>query len=196
MVQDGNFLETPVCNYISVINKSENSGFPSLEQIWIEFSDLVDLVVECVQYCPDLKPRPLLDFLSWWAKEGMYLRYIVSVEDWQEDSLAVFVSNKKQLFSEGYSQETKPLSSTAKGWIYFILDQKSNAVKIGFTADKSGDRLSGVQVGNPNPLSVIKSINGTMRQEKELQAQFAHLKMIGEWFEATDELRQFINEVR
>ncbi len=82
--------------------------------------------------------------------------------------------------------------------VYFILDAKSNAVKIG-TSHSVEERMIDIQVGNPNKLRVIAVIpQGDSEQgniEKELHGKFKHLRMRGEWFKYDGELKSFIKNL-
>lgn len=82
--------------------------------------------------------------------------------------------------------------------VYFILDAKSNAVKIGVSHSVT-ERMIDVQVGNPNKLKVIAVI--TLRDseqgdiEGELHRRFRHFRMRGEWFRYEGELKSFIENL-
>ena len=70
--------------------------------------------------------------------------------------------------------------------VYFILDEKSNAVKIG-KSNNIKERLLDLQTGNPNTLKVLryvkcKSEESSFHLEKQYHKKFEHLHMIGEWF--------------
>lgn len=70
--------------------------------------------------------------------------------------------------------------------IYFIYDDLSNAVKIGYTEDLE-KRLSGLQTGNPRPLRVLMYIDGDLSREAEFHAEYADFRMEGEWFDASEQ---------
>ena len=70
--------------------------------------------------------------------------------------------------------------------VYFILDSASNAVKIG-KANDIQERLSVLQTGNPNPLTLINFIDcGSEAEsfllEQTLHRQYKNLRKMGEWF--------------
>ena len=84
-------------------------------------------------------------------------------------------------------------------YVYFILDEKSKAIKIG-KANNIDERLSGLQTGNPNSLKLIHSItckneDHSFVKEKQLHKKFEHLQMTGEWFKYTDELVNYIDDL-
>ena len=66
--------------------------------------------------------------------------------------------------------------------IYFILDRKSNAVKIGVSQCPES-RLRQLQVGNPNKLELIHSYSTHFLEEKTMHLHFSN-QQIGssEWF--------------
>ena len=70
--------------------------------------------------------------------------------------------------------------------VYFILDEKSEAIKIG-KADDIGDRLPSLQTGNPNQLIVLntikcESVKHAFNLEQKFHNFFGHLHIRGEWF--------------
>lgn len=75
------------------------------------------------------------------------------------------------------------------GFVYFI-QEEGGAIKIG-SSDSPQNRLMELQTANPRKLSLLGKIRGGYR-EKEIHARFVHLRRSGEWFEATDELLEFI----
>jgi len=77
-------------------------------------------------------------------------------------------------------------------FVYFILDEKSNAVKIG-KANNINQRLQDLQTGNPNTLSVIynikcKSEEHSFLTEKYYHKKFEHIRVNGEWFTYDEKL--------
>lgn len=77
--------------------------------------------------------------------------------------------------------------------IYFILNIKELAVKIGYTNNLTS-RLSDLQVANCNILQVLLVIDGDLAKEKQLHNRFKHIYIRGEWFRYTEELASFINK--
>jgi hypothetical protein len=69
-----------------------------------------------------------------------------------------------------------------KPHLYFILDRKSRAVKIGLAADVS-DRLKSLQTGNPNKLEIIAALRiPSTKIEKQIHNLLKAYKISGEWF--------------
>jgi len=77
------------------------------------------------------------------------------------------------------------------GGVYFVLDEFSNAMKIG-KADNLEKRLAGLQTGNPRILKIsyfikCKSSGHSNTIEKKLHKFFEHLHIRGEWFDYNKE---------
>jgi len=85
-------------------------------------------------------------------------------------------------------------SQPKTAWVYFLLSPTINRVKIGFESGK-GARVATHQTSCPEPLVLLGHVKaGSMADEKEYHEQWAHLRRHGEWFEATEELVQWIKE--
>lgn len=75
--------------------------------------------------------------------------------------------------------------------IYFIESQ--GLVKIGFSL-KPELRVSKVQSDSPYACKLVGVMDGTRAEELEIQAKFEHLRVRGEWFTLSPELRRFIEK--
>ena len=71
--------------------------------------------------------------------------------------------------------------------VYFIATADRRYVKIGYTTNMTR-RLRDVQVGNPEPLELLGTLDGTKDDEKRLHHDWRRLRVEGEWFRLTDEL--------
>lgn len=78
--------------------------------------------------------------------------------------------------------------------IYFIEAIGINRVKIGVT-EVLHKRLRMIKTYSPVPLVLIGAIHGYKELEEEIHHKFKHLRKHGEWFEATDELREYIAHI-
>lgn len=76
--------------------------------------------------------------------------------------------------------------------IYFIACPVANAVKIGVTHNPPYHRLMSMQAGCPFELQLIGVTEGCYQDEAALHKRFAALRVRGEWFLLTDELRSHI----
>ncbi len=76
--------------------------------------------------------------------------------------------------------------------IYFISDGKH--VKIGCSINPK-ERLSALQSGNPNKLTLLKTLSEKGYSESKLHSKFEQYKTYGEWFELSKEILDFIDNV-
>jgi len=77
------------------------------------------------------------------------------------------------------------------GQIYFV--RVGDKIKIGHSVNVHG-RVENLRTGSPEPLVLLATIDGPMREEKLLHKRFAHLRVYREWFLATDELLAYIEQ--
>ena len=70
--------------------------------------------------------------------------------------------------------------------VYFIADPYDR-VKIGFAVDAE-KRLRVLQTGNPDPLHLLRVVNGSPAIERWLHRRFAALRISREWFHFTKEM--------
>ena len=77
--------------------------------------------------------------------------------------------------------------------VYFIQMGGFGPIKIGY-ASNVDKRLSSLQTGNPEKLRIIKTIPASSKQdESSFHKMFSHLRISGEWFEFSKELKEFLN---
>jgi len=69
--------------------------------------------------------------------------------------------------------------------VYFIRQGQDGPVKIGF-ATNARYRLSGLQTGHSEELSIIRLLEGSKDDEARLHRRFQHCRLGGEWFEFDD----------
>lgn len=75
--------------------------------------------------------------------------------------------------------------------VYFICGVFPGPIKIGWAACVAR-RVSELQPGNPHPLTVLGTIPGGLKLEREIHKQFPHLRLYGEWFDPDQELLGYI----
>lgn len=82
---------------------------------------------------------------------------------------------------------------TENSVVYFVHDQASRAVKIGYAANERS-RKSGLQTGNPNDLVSLGTLPGGRKEESCLHQFFAEHRLPGrkEWFRATEDVLRTI----
>jgi predicted GIY-YIG superfamily endonuclease len=81
-------------------------------------------------------------------------------------------------------------------FVYFILNEDSNAIKIGRAKDLA-KRMKSLQTSSPAKLKLIKSVQvegGEEAQELEqsLHKKFSEIRLAGEWFKAEVNLLEYI----
>lgn len=81
------------------------------------------------------------------------------------------------------------------GYIYFLLCDKHNAVKIGFTRGLLAKRLKAYKTFIPYDYDILKVIKGTMLEESQLHKRFVKDKIREEWFNYSEELKEFIDNL-
>jgi T5orf172 domain len=84
-------------------------------------------------------------------------------------------------------------------FVYFILNEDSNAIKIGRAKDLA-KRMKALQTSSPAQLKLIKSVqveSGEAAQalEQSLHRQFGEIRLAGEWFKAEAHLLEYISQV-
>jgi hypothetical protein len=84
--------------------------------------------------------------------------------------------------------------SKAKGHVYFILAKTSQMIKIGFSRDPQ-KRFTDLSTGSPEPLVLWGTVPGSFGAEALLHRRFNHLRIKGEWFKATDEVFEHLENM-
>lgn len=74
-----------------------------------------------------------------------------------------------------------------RSYVYFISDETAKQIKIG-VATKPRSRLSTMQSGSTNKLTLLGVLAGGRALERELHEEFAADRQRGEWFTATERL--------
>lgn len=77
--------------------------------------------------------------------------------------------------------------------IYFIQDESTLLIKIGFTDHATpAKRLCELQTASSAGLVLLSTIPGTREMEKHIHREFANLRERGEWFRPAPALIRFI----
>lgn len=79
--------------------------------------------------------------------------------------------------------------------VYFIQAGMDGPIKIGFARDP-WKRLEELQPGNPYALYLRATLPGGRRTEAKLHQRFAHLRLVGEWFEPEQEISDLMTRIR
>lgn len=81
-----------------------------------------------------------------------------------------------------------------KGFIYFVLSPDSSAIKIGFSVNPR-NRMRYLANASAHKLELLHMTPGTVKYEKSLHEKFSHLRLNGEWFADSPQLRHFIDSL-
>ena len=114
------------------------------------------------------------------------------VRSWAENNAKVITPGKRTIT---LSKEKAEIP----GYVYFILNPDSNAIKIGIAKNISR-RLANLQTSNAARLELLGSIqteniNKAKKLEKSLHEQFSKFIVRGEWFHCHSELLQYISDI-
>jgi hypothetical protein len=88
--------------------------------------------------------------------------------------------------------EQRMRAPKVRGYVYFI--GGGDWVKIGFAKNVSR-RLEALRTTCPFPLTVLASLPGTAKRERELQNRFASYRLSGEWFRFDGDLKAFVEDL-
>ncbi len=75
------------------------------------------------------------------------------------------------------------------GWVYFMASR--GLIKIGFSRSPQ-ERAKQLAYKGFKPIEIVGVMLSRCGLERELHFRFAHLRVQGEWFTPSDELRDFI----
>ena len=81
------------------------------------------------------------------------------------------------------------------GFVYFIQEEGTHKIKIGFSEKHPNGRLKDFQTGNSNKLNLLGYIEGTYEDESNLHREFYEERGNGEWFEYSPRLKEGIKEL-
>jgi integrase len=76
--------------------------------------------------------------------------------------------------------------------IYFIQDDLTKHVKIGYTKKSVYSRFHNMQVSTPHKLSILLAMPGNIHEERRLHERFKQDKIRGEWYTLTPNLKKII----
>jgi len=79
------------------------------------------------------------------------------------------------------------------GHVYFVESGEDGPIKIGWSQDVER-RIAELQVANAHKLNLLGVVPGTMKNEGELHAKFAHIRMEAEWFQNTEEIHEYLRK--
>ena len=84
-------------------------------------------------------------------------------------------------------------------FVYFILNEDSNAIKIGRAKDLA-NRMKALQTSSPTRLRLIKlvqieGVEEAQKLEQSLHKKFNDIRLTGEWFKAEATLLEYISQL-
>ena len=84
-----------------------------------------------------------------------------------------------------------------EGFIYFIQEEETGRIKIGFSEKHPKGRLQDFQTGNSNKLNLIGYIEGTYEDETILHQEFSEerIRKDNEWFKSSPRLIERIKKL-
>jgi len=83
------------------------------------------------------------------------------------------------------------------GFVYFIQEEESGNIMIGFSEKHPKGRLKDFQTGNSNKLTLLGYIEGTYKDESNLHKEFSkeRIRKDNEWFKSSPRLKERIKEL-
>ena len=106
----------------------------------------------------------------------------------------VYEGGEPQLPSNSLKSIMPAIEDYDVSGVYFIQGEITGRIKIGFS-NQIDKRIQTLQ--NSEPLRLIHVIpNALSDTESSLHKKFSHLRVLGEWFEGTEELIQYINSLK
>lgn len=106
----------------------------------------------------------------------------------------VYEGGEPQSYPNSLKSIMPAIESHNIGGVYFIQGEITGRIKIGHSQDIKS-RLQSLQSSEPLRLTHVIP-NESRETELRLHKKFSHLRVIGEWFEGTQELVYYINSLR
>ncbi len=92
-------------------------------------------------------------------------------------------------------QRLRESDTDSRGFVYVLFNPRAHRVKIGRSVNLVR-RLSSLQGGSADPLELLLVLAGDKYVERSLHHRFASLRRIGEWFEVSWELVDWLEKER
>ena len=102
---------------------------------------------------------------------------------------------KENIWAYEFVEECQREKNNSDFFIYFIQSEKGGAIKIGLSKNPE-ERLNELQTSTPYKLKLLAKIKGDISKERELHRRFARYRIRGEWFEASNELLSYIEQIK
>ncbi|MBE9101383.1 GIY-YIG nuclease family protein [Vacuolonema iberomarrocanum] len=127
------------------------------------------------------------------AQKSLTNRAVIAwVKTWAPPNAKLTTPGDRTISLNGEKLENRPY------FVYFILNEDSNAIKIGQAKDV-GKRLKSLQTSSPAQLKLMKCIQtdgveAARQLEQSLHEKFSALRLAGEWFRAHEILLKYIEQ--
>jgi hypothetical protein len=116
-------------------------------------------------------------------------------EDMKEHAVAVLDQFARDLQVDPHRDLT-PKAMRKPGFIYFATCDRDNfPIKIGFAVDVDA-RLASLQCALPYQLIILATMPGMISDELALHIGFSQYRLLGEWFERSQELMDYIGKIK
>lgn len=146
------------------------------------------------------------DYVAYWvrSKKGARLGFPIKMQRlWRGDALTMSDVETISTAARGLDREMKdwikngpqgkPSRRTVeRGYVYFA--QCGDTIKIGFSMSVTG-RIRSLQTSNGALVVLLGTIPGTRDREKAIHGMFRNARLAGEWFRATPELIDFVENI-
>lgn len=111
------------------------------------------------------------------------------VSSWADSDAKVITPGKR-------TTNVNKTKAQSPGYVYFIFNPDSDAIKIGMAKNVQG-RLNSLQTSNAAQLELlafikVESIKAARELEQYLHQQFAEFSLRGEWFESNPQILEYI----
>jgi len=78
-------------------------------------------------------------------------------------------------------------------YVYFIEATGLNRVKIGYATNPT-KRIKDLDTGSAVNLELLGVVPGSLAKERQLHQKFAQYRIKGEWFNYSDEIKDYVKE--
>lgn len=165
------------------------------------YANVLEEIGEHIVTLLDSDPWPLMPERQW-QYEGFHPAWGDSAFEAlkrkrrkQDDAVRKAQSHTIQKLAAAEARERALGKSPRKGRIYFIQQGEDGPIKIGYSTNPR-KRLDKLSTASPYPLRMLKIVPGGPALERQLHNRFSHSQLEGEWFKPTEELLEFIQNLK
>ena len=116
--------------------------------------------------------------------------HLREIRRWREEAREDMLADAKV-----HALNTPKLPRSPNGWCYLYFARAGDAVKIGVAVEPES-RLRNLRSGHHQEIILLAAIPAHAALERAVHERFANLRLEGEWFRLSDELAEFIHQVR